>query len=283
MMPLALGTQTGGSVIRPASFCGIHALKPTLGLISRRGVTLQSHTLDTVGVYGRSVADLALIAEAVAAHDPDDPVSYVRSRPGILATALAEPPVAPSFVFVRTPGWDEFAEPAAKEAIGELVEVLGDRCTMIETPTFAGAVEAQRIVQAAENAHYYGPLADAHPDGLSDELKARLAEGSRIGVRNYLDALAVREAAYGIVDDLCTDYSAILTLSAAGSAPAGYGNTGNPVFNGLWTFMGVPCVSLPLLEIDGMPLGVQLVGMRNDDGRLLRTARWLEMFVASAA
>lgn len=278
MFPLALATQTGGSVIRPASFCGIHALKPTRGLISRRGVTLQSHTLDTVGVYGRSVLDLALLADALSAHDPDDEVSYPRSRPNLFGMASAAPPVTPNFVFVKPPEWDEAAEPLAKEALAELVEMLGHHCDTIETPTFAGALDAQRIVQSAENTHHYGKLLDEQPHGLTDELKERLRAGMAIGSRAYLDALAKREAAYGIVEELCSNYSAILTLSATGPAPKGYASTGNPVFNGIWTFMGVPCVSLPLLEIDGLPLGVQLVGMRHDDGRLLRTARWLEEF-----
>ena len=137
MLPLALATQTGGSVIRPASFCGIYALKPTLGLISRRGVTLQSHTLDTVGVYGRSVADLALIADALAVHDPDDAVSYARSRPNLSAVALSTPPTPPKFAFVRTPGWDEFVEPATKDALAEFIGRLGDRCTTIGLADFA--------------------------------------------------------------------------------------------------------------------------------------------------
>ncbi len=281
MFPLALGTQTGGSVIRPASFCGIHALKPTLGLISRRGVTLQSHTLDTVGVYGRSVADLALIADALSGHDPDDPVSYARSRPLLGAIAATEPPVPPSFAFVKLAGWETHADPVAREAIDELVAELGDRCTTFDEASFGGAVEAQRTVQFAENGHHYGPLMERTPDGLTAGLKDRLATGLKISARAYLDALAQREAGYAIVEDLCTNYSAILTLSAPGPAPKGYGSTGNPVFNGLWTFLGVPCVSLPLLEVDGLPIGVQLVGMRRDDGRLLRTARWLDRHISS--
>jgi len=279
MFPLALGTQTGGSVIRPASFCGIHALKPTRGLISRRGVTLQSHTLDTVGVYGRSVLDLALLTDALSSHDPDDEVSYARSRPNLSAIASTEPPVTPNFVFVKPPEWDEAAEPMAKEAIAELVEMLGYRCDTVETPTFAGAVDAHRIVQSVENAHHYGKLLDEQPDGLTDELKERLRAGMTTSGRAYLDGLAKRNVAYRIIEELCASYAAIITLSATGPAPKGYTSTGNPVFNGLWTFMGVPCVSLPLLEIEGLPLGVQLIARRHDDGRLLRTARWLEEFV----
>lgn len=275
MLPLALATQTGGSVIRPASFCGIYALKPTLGLISRRGVTLQSHTLDTVGVYGRSVADLALIADALAVHDPDDAVSYARSRPNLSAVALSTPPTPPKFAFVRTPGWDEFAEPATKDALAEFIGRLGDRCTTIGLADFAGAVDAQRIVQSAENAHHYGPLMDRNPSGLTDVLKERLVAGMKIGAREYMDALATRERAYRSVEDLCGDDTTILTLSAPGPAPRGYASTGNPIFNGLWTFMGVPCVSLPLIEANGLPVGVQIIGKRRDDGRLLRTARWL--------
>lgn len=282
MLPLALGTQTGGSVIRPASFCGIHALKPTLGLISRRGVTMQSHTLDTVGVYGRSIDDLALIAEALAVPDPDDPVSIASAGIPFRAIAAGEPPVAPTFVFVKPPGWETAAEAVAKEAIGELVAMLGERCVSIDTPTFAYATEAHRTVNAAENAHYYGPLLEHCPEGLTEQLKERLRAGAKIDAKSYLDALAKRAKGYAIVEELCTSYSAIVTLSAPGRAPAD-GTTGNPIFNGLWTFLGVPCVSLPLLEADGLPIGVQLVGLRRDDARLLRTARWLEKFAAENA
>ena len=145
MFPLALGTQTGGSVIRPASFCGVHALKPTFGMIPRGGVTLQSHTLDTIGVYGRSVEDLALIADALGAHDPQDPASYPRSRPNLAKTAAGNMPVKPIFAWVRTPNW-QLVDAVAKDAFAELVAELGDLVREIEMPSLEAVCANHAII-----------------------------------------------------------------------------------------------------------------------------------------
>jgi Asp-tRNA(Asn)/Glu-tRNA(Gln) amidotransferase A subunit family amidase len=279
MVPLALGTQTAGSVIRPASFCGIYGFKPTLGLISRHGVILQSHTLDTVGVYARNVDDLALIGDAIGLHDPHDPVSLSGARPRLSDAALSDPPLAPLLAFVRTPAWEQTA-PVLREAFGELVAELGDRVEKVELPSLAQAIECQRIVQAAENAAYYGIFRERKPELLSEGLTERLKTGSLITAQDYIRALNMREPLYAGIEELLTQYSAILAPSSLGPAPRGLGSTGDPIMNGLWTFLGVPCVSIPLLEADGLPMGVQLIGMRRDDGRLLRTARWLARHVA---
>jgi len=275
MIPLALGTQTGGSVIRPGSFCGIHALKPTLGLISRTGVTMQSNTLDTVGVYGRSLADLALITDALSQHDPADPVSYARVRPSLAATLAAGLPHRPRLAFVKSPAWD-FAEPDARAGLAQLVAQLGDAVEETEIPAMAPVLSHQGAVMGAENAHFYGPLLAHHPEGVSPSLTARLESAATVLGSDYVAALQAREAIYAEVENLLSRYSAILTLSSCGPAPKGLGSTGNAIFNGMWTYLGVPCVSLPLMTVGGMPCGVQLIGKRRDEGRLLATARWLE-------
>ncbi|HRD75480.1 MAG TPA: amidase [Hyphomicrobiaceae bacterium] len=274
MIPLALGTQTGGSVIRPASFCGIFGLKPTLGLISRRGVTMQSHTLDTVGVYGRSVEDLGLVADALSAHDPDDEVSYPRARPSLAATLAEDPPVPPLLAFCKTHVWDQ-AEAATKDAFAELVATLGNRVQEVDIPALELARKAQPVVQGTENAAYYGPLLDKYPEGVAPALADRIRAGRKFSGEEYVRALRDRETIYAAVERTLVDFTAILTPASCGPAPKGLKSTGNPVFNATWTLLGVPCVTLPLLDVDGLPLGVQLVGRRRDDGRLLRTARWL--------
>jgi Asp-tRNA(Asn)/Glu-tRNA(Gln) amidotransferase A subunit family amidase len=274
MIPLALGTQTGGSVIRPASFCGIFGLKPTLGLISRRGVTLQSHTLDTVGVYGRSVEDLALIADALSAHDPEDPVSYRRSRGSLVEMAAQPAPEPPRFAYCRTPAWDQ-ADPAARETLDKFAASLGDRVQEMPIAALEDAIAQHRVVMGSENAAYYGPLLARAPEAISPGLTERIQTGARILAKDYIAAVNARDRIYAAVEASLTSYTAILTPASCGPAPKGLGSTGNPIFNGLWTYLGVPCVTLPLLEVDGLPLGVQLVGMRRDEGRLLRTARWL--------
>ncbi len=281
MMPLALGTQTGGSVIRPGSFCGVHALKPTLGLISRSGVLLQSHTLDTVGVYGRSLADLALITDALSQYDPSDAVSYAHARPNLSVALAAGTAIRPTFAFFKSPAWSQ-AEPAAKAAIEAFVAKLGAAATPVEIPSMSGIVEHQGYVQGAENAGYYGPLLQRHPDGLTRHLTERLQQAVKVTGGDYVRALVARETAYAGVEQVLDRHSAILTLSSCGPAPKSLASTGNAIFNGMWTLLGVPCVSLPLMTVDGLPCGVQLVGKRRDEGRLLAIARWLEATVRKA-
>ncbi|MBL8564214.1 MAG: amidase [Hyphomicrobiaceae bacterium] len=277
MVPAALGTQTAGSVLRPASYCGVYGFKPTFGMISRRGVLMQSHTLDTLGMLTRSIADAALLTDCLAVHDPDDNVSAPASRPRLAEIVSAEPPAPPLFAFVKTPPWAD-ADPRMHEAYGELVDTLGNGVVEeIEAPLLADVIEWQRVVQLAENAAYYGPLLDQYPDQLSSGLRERLTLGASVPVRQYLEAYNSREAGYAAVSRLFDRYTAILTPASPGPAPRlEEGITGSPIFNGLWTYLGMPAISLPLLEVDGLPLGVQLVGPRHDDGRLLRTARWLE-------
>jgi len=276
MIPAALGSQTAGSVLRPASYCGIYGFKPTFGLISRNGVLMQSHTLDTLGLLARSIDDLALLTDCLSAQDPNDPVSYARSQPHVTKMGLSDPPLAPTFAFVKTPAWPEYADQGMQEAFAELKDFLGPVCEEIEIPGLDNVIEWQRIVQLAENAAYYGPLQDRGRGQLSDGLNARLDEGARVPVRDYISAVASREKAYEAMFEVFDTYSAILTPAAPGPAPLlSEGITGSPIFDGLWTYLGMPAISVPLLEINGLPIGVQLVGLRQDDGRLLRTARWL--------
>jgi len=275
MAPLALGTQTGGSVIRPASYNGIYGIKPTLGLISRTGVTMQSHTLDTVGVYGRSLEDLALGVDAMGAYDSADDVSYARPRPNLTDALANGPSATPSLAFFRSPAW-EVAEPAAREGLERFAKALGDRVVDVEIPAFDGIVQHHSNIMEAEKASYYGPLLAASPDGISASLAERIRHGETVLARAYIDGLRARDRAYAALEDMLSRHSAILTLSSPGPAPKGLGSTGNAIFNGMWTLLGVPCISLPLMTISGLPCGVQLIGLRRDEARLLRVARWVE-------
>lgn len=277
-IPLALGTQTGGSVIRPGSFCGVYAMKPTLGLISRTGATLQSHTLDTIGVYGRSVDDLALIADALSAHDPSDSVSYDRGRTNLSAMVEAGVAAAPRFAFFKSPAWPQ-AEPAGAEALTAFVKSLGGIVDEVQIPAMDDVIQHHFHVMSGENTAYYGPLLARHPEGMSAKLAARLKEAVKVGTGDYIRSVNARDVMYGEVAKVLGSYSALITLPACGPAPKGFESTGNAVFNAMWTLLGVPCVSLPLLTVGGLPLGVQLIGKRRDEGRLLATAKWLERHV----
>ncbi|MEM9061401.1 MAG: amidase [Pseudomonadota bacterium] len=275
-VPLALGTQTGGSVIRPASFCGIYALKPTFGWIARQGVTVQADWLDTVGTYGRSIEDVALLTEQMLARDLSDKQAVPRSRPALRELAMSAVPRPPKFAFLRGAMWDK-ADPAAQSALEAFASSLGEDCAEIDMPSdIAEGWRAQRILQLYGNAMHYGPLLDAHADAMTRSLQDNIAEGRGMTEAEYRWAIAERDRIYGWLADLYARYDAILCLSSAGSAPEGLDWTGDPVFNAFWTFAGTPCVNLPLLEVDGLPMGVQLTGARGADGPLLRTARWLD-------
>ena len=275
-IPLALGTQTGGSVIRPASFNGIYGLKPTLGLIPRGGVLMQSHMLDTLGTYGRSLDDLALITDTLSIYDPEDAQSHAGSRGSLTAMLAQEPPRKPRFAFLRTPAWDH-AEPNAQKAIEAVAASLGEQCRTEDLPTpFDQIVDLHLTVMGAEDLAYYGQYLEEQPELLSDAIKERLEVAKGIRGDAYVKALLARETIYASLGKLLGDYDAVLCLPSCGPAPKGFETTGSAIFNGMWTYLGVPCVTLPKLTVDNMPMGVQLVGMRGDEGRLLRTARWLD-------
>ena len=215
----------------------------------------------------------------MAAFDPEDPVSVQGARPRLSVAAMSEPPLPPVFAYVQTPSWDR-TDDVTREAFGELVAELGASVQEVTLPSLVQAIEAQAIVQSAENAAYYGIFRERKPELLSDGLMERLKAGARIAAQDYIRAANMRDLLYASIEDTLRTYSAILTPASLGPAPKGLGSTGDPVMNGLWTYLGVPAVTLPLLEADGLPIGVQLIGMRGDDGRLLRTARWLARHLA---
>lgn len=283
MVPLAIGTQTGGSVIRPASYCGIVGFKPTFGLIPRTGVLRTSRRLDTLGTFGRTLEDAAMLADVLVGHDPGDADTAPSSAPRILETALSDPPVAPQFAFIKTPAWTEI-EPDCAEGFAELRDALGDRCDTFELPPlFAEGAAAQRRIHLAEFAHNLRRYHARGGDSLAIETRAALDEGSVISAAEYMAACDWRETLYAGLGEIFERYDAIITPAAAGEAPAGLGSTGSAAFNVLWTLTGVPAVTLPLLSgANGLPIGVQLIGRRNEDGRLMRSARWLVNSLAGA-
>jgi Asp-tRNA(Asn)/Glu-tRNA(Gln) amidotransferase A subunit family amidase len=277
MVPLALGSQTGGSTIRPGSYCGVFALKPTHGLISRHGMFRLSRSLDHVGLFARSVEDLGLLLEELAGHDERDPDTHPRARAPYRAIALEDPPIAPRFGFFRTGRWSRVAADA-QAALAELVARLGAQVEEVELAVGADELaERHRVVMDAEVAINLQHEWETGRDRLSPALRARIESGRAGRALEYLQARAAVPALEAIFTELFEQrYDAILTPAAEGTAPAGLESTGEPTFCTLWTLLGLPAVSVPLLRgANGLPLGVQLVGARHGDGRLLRTARWL--------
>lgn len=276
MVHFAVGTQTGGSVIRPASFCGVVGFKPSFGRIARGGILMQSPSLDTVGVFARSVEDAAMLAEVLHGANPDDAATAPAPAPRLLETARAKVPVTPTLAFVRTPFWDR-AEPQMRAAVEEIAARLGAQCFEAELPrAFGEAARVREVINFAEMAKFYHGYAARGGDALSDEIRAAMAAGCQIRARDYLAALDWPQVFNAGLGEIFARCDAILTPAATGPAPEGLASTGDAIFNGLWTLCGTPAITLPLFEAEnGLPMGLQLVGRRGDDARLLRTARWL--------
>lgn len=276
MVPGAIGSQTNGSVIRPAAFCGVVGFKPTHGLIPRSGALLLSRTLDHVGVFARSVEDAALLAEVMAGFDEEDPDTRAIARPPLAAVAVSEPPLPPRFAFVRTPVW-KHAEPATAEAFAELVELLGEAASEVEVgESFGRTIDMHRTVMEVDMAYNFHRDYETGAGKLSPVLRQLIERGRAYPAIEYTRAIGAIAQLNASLDAVFDEFDAILTPAAPGPAPRGLDSTGNPVFCSTWTLLGVPAVTLPLLQSeDGMPVGVQLVGRRGNDARLLRTANWL--------
>jgi len=276
MAPLALGTQTNGSVIRPAAYCGVYGYKPTHGRISRRGVLRQSQLLDQVGVFARSIADAALLAQAIMAFDEADPDMRPQARPALVETAAQAVPAAPRLAFVKTPVWNR-AEEGTRRRITEWTERLREKLAEATLPDiFNAAVAAHRTIMEADLAVSFDDEYRRGRDKLSPLLREMIERGQKTLAVDYNRAIGLRAALNRALAEFFGRFDAILTPAVTGEAPVGLETTGSPIFCTLWTLCGVPAVALPILKGEhGLPLGVQLVGPRGDDARLLRTARWL--------
>ncbi len=282
MVPLALGSQTNGSMIRPASYCGVYGFKPTKASISRNGVLLLSRFLDTVGAYARSIEDIALICECLFCYDERDPDMALRPRPHLSAVAMSLPPVTPRFAFVKSPVWDQ-ADSDVQQGFAELKQHLGADCDEVDLPeVFNGCIEWHRVIMHADLAKNLGRHYKNAKERLSDRLREMIEDGQRCFATEYNQAIDAVDVLNAGMDQIFDRYDAIITPAASGEAPVGLDTTGDPVFCTLWTLIGLPAISLPLLEgASGLPIGVQMVGPRYDDARLLRNARYLAQRVTN--
>jgi Asp-tRNA(Asn)/Glu-tRNA(Gln) amidotransferase A subunit family amidase len=256
-VPIALGTQTGGSIVRPASFCGVWAMKPTWGLVSNEGCKRFAPSLDTVGWFARSRDDLALMLDVLDSARPAPPSLERPLRIGLC----------------RTPMWAD-ADAATHAVFGAAVETLakaGARVSDIGGDDLLAPLPAlQRLIMRAEGRVSFQP----ERAGLGGAMSA-MAEG--VGVCSPGDLAEAGDAAAvarGAFDRLAAPFDAILTPSAVGEAPPGLATTGDLLFNGLWTLLHVPCVNVPGWRgPNGMPVGLTLVGARHSDRRVLAAAR----------
>jgi Asp-tRNA(Asn)/Glu-tRNA(Gln) amidotransferase A subunit family amidase len=284
MAPLALGSQTNGSTIRPAAYCGVIGFKPTHGLISRHRVSPLSRTLDHVGLFARTIDDIALLAEQMVAYDENDPDTRPRARIPFTTLAAEEPPLAPMFAFIKTPMW-QLADDDTKEGFAEIVEQLGVQVEEVELfPSASDAWQWHQTIMSAEMAFNLARESETGSARMSEQLRKQIDIGRAVTAFGYQHALKqIAPIHESFVELFEQRYDAILTPAAPSAAPKGLTSTGDPSFCTLWTLCGMPCITLPLLQsTSGLPIGVQLVGPRGGDARLLRTARWLSARVAKS-
>jgi len=274
-VPLSIGTQTNGSVIRPASFCGVYGFKPSQGIVSRRGVLQTSGTLDQVGVFGRDLGDMALLVDAMAGYDAADSHSYMAPKPAMLEGYLSEVPVPPTLAWIDMPYADRFSE----DVLGgfkELLDELGSNVERVAAPqTFAALIPCHKVIYEYELIRCLDEQISQHWDNISDTAKPIFEQAKQHTDADYQEALSVRSAAIDWFANFFNDYDAIITPAAVAEAPM-MGSTGDPICCTVWTLCGLPCITMPLLSgSNNLPIGVQLVGPLRRDDRLLRTARYV--------
>jgi Asp-tRNA(Asn)/Glu-tRNA(Gln) amidotransferase A subunit family amidase len=269
MVPIGIGSQTAGSVIRPAAFCGIVGFKPSFRLLPTVGMKCFSWSLDTAGVFAAGVADAAFAAAAITGRD-----LRVDQRA----------PAAPALALVRTHLWPQ-ASPdmqAALERAARAAQAAGAQVRELELPPiFEAAMRAQVIIQDHEAYRALAYELDQHPDRLGPTLRQQLSRAAEIDFDTYDEARRTARRARRMFAELMADTDAMLTPSAPGAAPLGLGSTGDPMFNRLWTLLGPPCINVPgLIDSSGLPLGVQIVGRFARDRIALEAAWFLERALA---
>ena len=280
LVPLALGSQTLGSVIRPAAFNGIVGFKPSYGAIPRMGVHPLSPSLDHVGFFARRVDDVALGLSLLAATSDDDlhgrpvPAFQIDLEHGL------EPLGKPRLGIVRFEKWSR-AEPEQQRVFDAAIEKLRASGAVLEELVLA---ELDRVnwrailtILESEGAHLFAGLVARNPDRTSDHLKSLVANGNAISAPDYLAARALQEQRRLALGTEMKDFDALLTLPAFGEAPRGLSYTGDAEYCAPWTFVGAPAVTLPAgFGKNGLPLGIQIVGEHRNDLHVLKTAKWVE-------
>jgi Asp-tRNA(Asn)/Glu-tRNA(Gln) amidotransferase A subunit family amidase len=263
-VPVGFGTQTGGSTIRPAAFCGVIGYKPSFGEFSRVGIKMQCHNLDTLGLICRSLDDLSLMRAAL----------LVQPR-----RAVDRGAPAPRIGFCRTPAWDH-ASPDTQDLLERTASRLSAAGAMVKdvAPAPADILDQQRRIFEFEAARNYAWEYEVHGDKLSPALRDGLLKpGRALPLSAYMEAIESAEAFRARLDDFFGEVDLLLAPSAVGEAPEGLGSTGDARFNAIWTLAWTPCVTLPAgTGSKGLPLGIQLVGARFRDEALLDTAAWVE-------
>jgi len=265
MVPLAFGSQTAGSVIRPAAFCGVVGYKPSYGLISRVGVKALSDTLDTIGTIARTVPDAALFAAAITGR----------------SDLLIEKPLAsrPRVGICRTYEW-KHAQPETIAALENAARQLGGAGVAVSDvnlpPTYANLAQAQIDIMFVEQAQSLAYERLNHWRQISERLRGILDAGLKTPLDRYDAAQILARNCRRTLTEVFADCDVLLAPSAPGAAPADLTVTGDPIFNRIWTLLRVPCVTIPVASApNGLPVGVQVIGAPGSDARTLAAAHWL--------
>ncbi len=277
MTHLSIGSQTGGSIIRPASYCGVVGYKPSYGLISRSGVLKTSEKLDTMGVFGKTVEDVALLAKTLIKKDLYDPATIHFAADDMLEVCRKGPIFEPKFIFYKTDKWKNIDKESQK-AFEFLIKNFKKNIEVFDTPSyFKDIPRYHQIIHETDLANNFQVYYKKDKNKLSQEMRDAIGRGMKYSAKEYTDAIDFMKQSYESYKEVFEDYHGVITPSSSGVADKGLTSTGSADFQKIWTYLGLPTISLPLLTGENnLPLGVQLVGDKLDDLRFLGTANWLE-------
>jgi Asp-tRNA(Asn)/Glu-tRNA(Gln) amidotransferase A subunit family amidase len=277
MAPLSIGSQTGGSIIRPASYCGVVGYKPTYGLISRSGVLKTSEKLDHIGVFGRSVEDVALLAKVLIKKDKYDTATVHYSTEDMLAETKKGPLYDPKFIFYKTDAW-KLIDKKSRESFEYFIKSFKKNIEVFDTPSYFKDIHKyHQIIHETDLANNFALYYKKYKKKLSKYMQVAIEKGNKHPAKDYAEAIDFMKRSYESYEEVFEDYHGVLSPSSPGVAIKGLKSTGTAEFNKVWSYLGTPCISLPLLQGEnGLPLGVQLIGARYDDHRFLGIANWLE-------
>ena len=264
MIPLALGTQTGGSVLRPGAYCGVLAYKPAFDAINFGGTKQISATLDTLGFYVRSLDDIPIAGAALQGLQGSLPVG--------------NDTVAPKITLIRTTSWDQ-ADQAARDLVEDVFDKLGAsgaQTRELDLPApYPDLFDAHTVIGAVEPLSAIAWEIENHWEEIPEPTRKLVEEGRKYGLQNYVEATALAESCRRQLHHIIGPEEIIITLPAPGEAPEGLNHTGSAEFNRLWTVLHVPCLHVPVDKGPrGLPLGIQLVSLRGSESALLAAARW---------
>ena len=277
MAPASIGSQTGGSVIRPASYCGVVGYKPSYGLISRNGVLRTSYSLDQIGMFGRKVEDVAMLAKVLIKKDKYDAATIHYSTENILTETKKGPIFEPKFIFYKTDHW-KIIDKKSRESFEYFIKSFKKNIEIFDTPSYFKDIHKyHQIIHETDLANNFSVYFKKFKKKLSKYMQDAISNGNKYTAKEYAEAIDFMKRSYESYEEVFEDYHGVLSPSSPGVAPKGLKSTGTAEFNKVWSYLGTPCISLPLLEGENnLPLGVQLIGNKYDDHRFLGVANWLE-------